>query len=29
MPPRDFFSFDDAQAQAFFEDYVARAPARL
>ena len=29
MPPKNFFDLDDADAQAFFADYVSRAPARL
>jgi hypothetical protein len=29
MPPKDFFSLGDAEAEAFFEAYVARAQGRL
>ncbi len=29
MPPKDFFSLGDAEAEAFFEAYVARAEPRL
>jgi hypothetical protein len=29
MPPKDFFGLGDAEAEAFFEDYVASATARL
>jgi hypothetical protein len=29
MPPKDFFSLGDAEAEAFFEQYTARAKARL
>jgi hypothetical protein len=29
MPPKDFFSLGDAEAEAFFEAYVARAERRL
>jgi hypothetical protein len=29
MPPKDFFGLGDAEAEAFFDDYVARAEPRL
>lgn len=29
MPPKDFLHLDDAEAEAFFAAFVARAPGRL